>query len=547
MPMSNAEWYAVVPARAGSRGIPGKNRRIVGGRSLVERAMDRAALITGGNLDHIIVTTDDPFVADLAEYRGLTLVERPIALAGPEATIAETVQQALRAALVPLGASVAVCQPTSPTLDDVTVLEALSEFAVHTDWDSLATVVNDPHLMWSETPRGITPLFTARINRQYRDESVWRETGGLMLVRSWNGPESLVTDQHHLFPVAADEAVDIDTPLDLITADAALHRRILEWRIIAGQTVGYGHLYRCLAIADELPLHEHRFIVDGPEAARALVDSRYPALPYGVEYEAPADAVIFDNLVILPADYDRAREMRAFIIGIELEAMPRQAFLDLYVNELGCRYPDEIMAQARHVRQGPAFGTLRAEFRAARTALETGAVASMTDSQRILVTFGGEDPTQMTARILKALGPDYQVRAVIGPGFSPSYANQLRTRYPHHEILEAETVSMSREMLEAHTVITGAGRTAWEAASLGCALVTIPVNGRERTHEVPRFARRIPRPDLTDDAIRLLTQAAMSDDSGLEARRIRANDSGMDGLGSKRTGWLIDGLIQGML
>ena len=65
---------AIIPARGGSKGVPGKNLRRVGGRSLVERAIDacRAARL----IDEVYVSTDDGQIAAAAETAGGKVSER---------------------------------------------------------------------------------------------------------------------------------------------------------------------------------------------------------------------------------------------------------------------------------------------------------------------------------------------------------------------------------------------------------------------------------------------------------------------------------------
>ena len=52
---------AVVPARGGSKGIPGKNMKRLGGLTLVGRATQLAASLPW--VDQVIVSTDDPEIA----------------------------------------------------------------------------------------------------------------------------------------------------------------------------------------------------------------------------------------------------------------------------------------------------------------------------------------------------------------------------------------------------------------------------------------------------------------------------------------------------
>ena len=58
----------VVPARGGSRGIPRKNLREVGGRSLVRRAVE--AGLESRRADRVVVTTDDHEIATEAIAAG---------------------------------------------------------------------------------------------------------------------------------------------------------------------------------------------------------------------------------------------------------------------------------------------------------------------------------------------------------------------------------------------------------------------------------------------------------------------------------------------
>ena len=77
-PMLGGSTYAFVPARGGSKGIPQKNVRTVGGVPLVVRAVvaARAAL----TVDRVVVSTDDDTIASLARESGAEVIERP---AGP--------------------------------------------------------------------------------------------------------------------------------------------------------------------------------------------------------------------------------------------------------------------------------------------------------------------------------------------------------------------------------------------------------------------------------------------------------------------------------
>lgn len=102
---------AIIPARAGSARLPGKNMRPMAGRPMIGWTL--AAAQDAALPDRIVVTTDDPEVAALARAAGVEVVDRPPELAGPDTPMAEAVLHALAAVGGDWG-EVVLLQPTSP-------------------------------------------------------------------------------------------------------------------------------------------------------------------------------------------------------------------------------------------------------------------------------------------------------------------------------------------------------------------------------------------------------------------------------------------------
>ena len=73
---------AVIPARGGSKGLPGKNLARVGGVPLVARAIASALPC----VDKVVVSTDDPLIARVAQDAGAVVVWRPAELADDATT-----------------------------------------------------------------------------------------------------------------------------------------------------------------------------------------------------------------------------------------------------------------------------------------------------------------------------------------------------------------------------------------------------------------------------------------------------------------------------
>lgn len=72
----------IIPARAGSRRLPHKNRRLFCGQPIITYAIENARRT--GLFDHILVSTDDPLIAHLALEAHCTVLDRPSIYAADE-------------------------------------------------------------------------------------------------------------------------------------------------------------------------------------------------------------------------------------------------------------------------------------------------------------------------------------------------------------------------------------------------------------------------------------------------------------------------------
>src|SRR6187402_3673121 len=75
---------AIIPARGGSKGVPGKNLRRVGGVPLIVRAVIAARSCLA--IDRVVVSTDDAGIATAARSAEAEVVDRPAVIAGDTAS-----------------------------------------------------------------------------------------------------------------------------------------------------------------------------------------------------------------------------------------------------------------------------------------------------------------------------------------------------------------------------------------------------------------------------------------------------------------------------
>lgn len=218
----------VVPARGGSKGVPGKNLRAVAGKPLLVWTVEQARAARPA-LD-VVVSTDDEQIAEVARAAGAAVpFLRPPELARDTTPTEPVVRHALEAARAAGAApdAVMLLQATSPVRLPGTIDRAVAEFE-GTGVDSLVGVVPQAPFLWTpgEQPTAAYDV-TARPRRQdLTPEAMrYRETGSLYLTRSWVYDEldNRIGGRVGLFVMDEVEGSDVDTELDLLVAEQILH------------------------------------------------------------------------------------------------------------------------------------------------------------------------------------------------------------------------------------------------------------------------------------------------------------------------------------
>ena len=102
---------AIVPARAGSKGVPGKNLKSIGGQTLTHRALSIAK--ASGIFDQVILTTDIPLFLD-ERPDGWVTHPRPASLAQDDSPMADVVLDVLQSRDIKDHVFIWLLQPTSP-------------------------------------------------------------------------------------------------------------------------------------------------------------------------------------------------------------------------------------------------------------------------------------------------------------------------------------------------------------------------------------------------------------------------------------------------
>jgi len=228
---------AVIPARGGSKRLPRKNVRLLGGRPLIAWVI--GAALASECFHRVVVSTDDGEIADAAMAAGAWVpFLRPAGLATDTASSVDVLAHALgwvRQAPAPDGhdpGTVALIQPTSPFLRPDQIREACRLFdqGGFTTLGSMCAVHERPEWMFELGADGhARPLDPERLPLPSSLlPKLYRENGAIYLVRSaWLDSARSLYDlpRHGAMVMPAEDSVDIDTALDWDVAEAILRRR----------------------------------------------------------------------------------------------------------------------------------------------------------------------------------------------------------------------------------------------------------------------------------------------------------------------------------
>lgn len=219
----------VIPARGGSKGIPGKNLKHLGSMSLVARACAGAKEST--ELAHVVISTDSQDIADEAHNAGVDMFGlRPAAIAADDTPMLDVLRHELAQAKAS-GKSidaVMVLQPTSPfrTAEHIDAAVALMR---KTGADTVVSVVPVPHRF---VPSSLMELRDGALTfcspgtplRRQDKQELFARNGPVILLTTSAVLESGRLYGDHIVPLVMDEraSLDIDTLEDLQLAERLL-------------------------------------------------------------------------------------------------------------------------------------------------------------------------------------------------------------------------------------------------------------------------------------------------------------------------------------
>lgn len=203
---------AIIPARGGSKRLPGKNIMVLDNLPLIAHSIVYAK--KHSFIDEVYVSTDDNEIKKTALHYGAKVIDRPASISGDFEPTVSALKHAIMA-IDEAVENVILLQPTNP-LRPLNLLQEAFEVFQKGNYDSLFTVTRNHQKLGKITNNKFVP-FNYEMGQRSQDlEPLYFENGLLYITKaSLILEDTIISD--NAFPMIVDHAfanVDIDTQED---------------------------------------------------------------------------------------------------------------------------------------------------------------------------------------------------------------------------------------------------------------------------------------------------------------------------------------------
>ncbi len=217
---------AIIPARGGSKGLPGKNIKLLAGKPLIAYTIEAA--LKANHITEVIVSTEDPKIADIAQECGASIpFMRPIELANDTALSVDAyiyTLDKLEQDFSKIHNEFVVLQPTSPLRKSEDIDQAIEMF-YNKDADSIISYTEEQHsIFWHkylEEDGRLSPIFKDEKlgNRQELKKTYYPNGAIYVFKSSLIKSKKYYTDKTFAYIMDRQNSIDIDTIEDFDHAE----------------------------------------------------------------------------------------------------------------------------------------------------------------------------------------------------------------------------------------------------------------------------------------------------------------------------------------
>lgn len=251
---------------------------------------------------------------------------------------------------------------------------------------------------------------------------------------------------------------------------------------------GYGHITRCLSLYQafiERNIIPTLYINGDDECKSFIPETKYEIFDWLNNQDGLLDKVKGSEIIIIDSYlasldlYEKVAACTTFPIYIDDYMRldyPEGTVLNGSINAEHLKYPS---LAGRNYLLGPKYIPLRKDFWQSREK------QIKSDIQSVLITFGGQDLSNLTPRILRFLvrnQPELNKKIIVGGGFK-NLDLIYEAKDMNTEIYNSpSSAEMMRVMFESDIAISAAGQTIYELARVGVPTIAISIAANQKNN-----------------------------------------------------------------
>ena len=221
---------SIIPARGGSKGIPGKNLKLIHGKKLLAYTVE--ASLNSSLVSKTIVTTDDSKILETATKLGAQVIKRPKNLSGDKIGLEPAIVHVLKTLksnenFVP--EIIVTLQNTSPFRTSSHIDGAIN-LLKRKNYDSVISGYLPKEFLWIKDKDRVKPATydpSKRPNRQ-GIKNQFLENGAIYVIKRKvfeKNTKSRISGKVGMYIMNREDSIQIDEPYDLFIA-----KQFMEWK-----------------------------------------------------------------------------------------------------------------------------------------------------------------------------------------------------------------------------------------------------------------------------------------------------------------------------
>ena len=225
----------IIPARGGSKGVPGKNTKLLNQKPLIHYTIEAARKVFEDQ--YIYVSTDSTDIKSISEQTGLTVpFLRPKHLATDTANTRDVLLHALEQFTLKNKQEpdvIILLQPTWPFRNESHIKEALAQY--NSNFDMVVSVKetnsNPYYVLFEEDSKGfLAKSKKGNFIRRQDCPKVWEYNGAIYIINTESLKNNNIDDFTKVIKYKMEEyySIDIDTRLDWLLAETIIKNRCLN-------------------------------------------------------------------------------------------------------------------------------------------------------------------------------------------------------------------------------------------------------------------------------------------------------------------------------